>query len=124
MRSAVGMLGLLLLPMTAGAADSSAGAVNFILDVEWSGTVETRTLRTFAAGDAIHGTVRMNSALAPPDILPDPNESLRFYNEAGFPPRVPAPSGFVVSDWSTLKGESEDRIAIADHIETKHLTGR
>jgi hypothetical protein len=90
----------------------SDDALNFILDVEYWGTIESR----IPGGDhaPIHAVARVDGRVAPPEFGSEPGVGVYEYNEEGYPPRVPAPSNFVTSNLQTLAGpsESEDRVSM------------
>jgi hypothetical protein len=107
----------LLLPFVAHGAESGH-AVDFILTIEYWGTVDHVTRGSANVGDAVHGTMVVHSAFAPPDLrATNPNEGDYLWNspcDRQCPPRIPAPSGFVTNDRSSFKGTSDDEVLVID----------
>jgi hypothetical protein len=95
---------------------------SYILDVEYWGTVYDVSVGDgVAVGDSLHGTLHVQSRLAPRDFIPDAREASYIWNEPRNcvfdcpPPRIPAPSGFVTrGDGTTIEGVSGDHVSVVD----------
>jgi hypothetical protein len=108
--------------LTASLSAHAGEETKTILNVEYWGTVTSSYdgsgPATHKVGDSLHGLIRVDTSLAPPDratsAADEGNYIWNNFCDRICPPRVDAPSGFVTSDLSKIRGTSDDFVSVFD----------